>query len=205
MNFGFSENYKLMNVGSLTQWTWIWANSRRSWRTGKPGVLQFLESQKVRHNLAAEQQPCGKSPNMAPRAWGFHEYISRSMNVSWATTIYNRHSGTHSWRFIKISHCSMWYFSNYGLLTFYPSGNILLSFKILLLLKMNPASFNSIPDSLISFSFEIPQCFVCSWEYIPWMSWYNSSLYLFLILLPRGEDPDCLIRISAHAVPSTEP
>jgi len=34
------------------QWTWIWANSRRSWMTGKPGVLQFLGSQESRHDLA---------------------------------------------------------------------------------------------------------------------------------------------------------
>ena len=27
-----------------TQWTWVWANSGREWRTGKPGVLQFMES-----------------------------------------------------------------------------------------------------------------------------------------------------------------
>ena len=27
-------------MASLTQWTWIWANSRREWRTGKRGVLQ---------------------------------------------------------------------------------------------------------------------------------------------------------------------
>ena len=27
-------------VRSLTQWTWIWANSRRWWRTGKPGMLR---------------------------------------------------------------------------------------------------------------------------------------------------------------------
>ena len=40
---------------SLTQWTWIWANSRRLWRTGKPGVLQSVELQRVRHNLATEQ------------------------------------------------------------------------------------------------------------------------------------------------------
>ena len=26
----------------LTQWTWVWANSRRQWRPGKPGVLQFM-------------------------------------------------------------------------------------------------------------------------------------------------------------------
>ena len=25
-------------VASLTQWTWVWANSRREWRSGKPGV-----------------------------------------------------------------------------------------------------------------------------------------------------------------------
>ena len=25
---------------SLTQWTWVWANSGRYWRTGRPGVLQ---------------------------------------------------------------------------------------------------------------------------------------------------------------------
>ena len=27
---------------SSTQWTWVWANSRRRWRTGKPGVLQSM-------------------------------------------------------------------------------------------------------------------------------------------------------------------
>ena len=29
-------------MASLTQWTWVWANSRRRWRTGKPGVLQSM-------------------------------------------------------------------------------------------------------------------------------------------------------------------
>ena len=27
---------------SLTQWTWVLANSRRQWRTGKPGMLQSM-------------------------------------------------------------------------------------------------------------------------------------------------------------------
>ena len=27
-------------MASLTQWTWVWADFRRWWRTGKPGVLQ---------------------------------------------------------------------------------------------------------------------------------------------------------------------
>ena len=32
-------------MASLTQWTWVSANSERWWRTGKPGMLQFTGSQ----------------------------------------------------------------------------------------------------------------------------------------------------------------
>ena len=32
-------------VASLTQWTWVWANSGRWLRTGKPGVLKSMGSQ----------------------------------------------------------------------------------------------------------------------------------------------------------------
>ena len=39
---------------SPTQQTWVWASSGRWWRTGKPGVLQSMGSQRVRHNWAAE-------------------------------------------------------------------------------------------------------------------------------------------------------
>ena len=34
-------------MASLTQLTWIWANSVRQWRTGKPGILQFMGSQSL--------------------------------------------------------------------------------------------------------------------------------------------------------------
>ena len=54
--------YKLQNgYYHLTEWTWIWANSRRQRRTGKPGVLQSRRSQRVRHNLATEQQKLATS------------------------------------------------------------------------------------------------------------------------------------------------
>ena len=43
-------------IASATQWTWIWSNSGRSWRTGKPGVLQSTESPRVGHDWATEQQ-----------------------------------------------------------------------------------------------------------------------------------------------------
>ena len=41
-------------VASLTGWTWVWASSRSWWWTGKPGVLQSMESQRVGHNWATE-------------------------------------------------------------------------------------------------------------------------------------------------------
>ena len=37
-------------MASLTQWTWVWANSGRWWRTGKPGVLQSMGPQRVGHD-----------------------------------------------------------------------------------------------------------------------------------------------------------
>ena len=37
-------------------WTWVWTNSGRQWRTGKPGVLYSMESQRVRHDWPTEQQ-----------------------------------------------------------------------------------------------------------------------------------------------------
>ena len=41
---------------SLTQWTWVWVDFRREWRTGKPGMLQYIGSQRVGHGWAPEQQ-----------------------------------------------------------------------------------------------------------------------------------------------------
>ena len=43
-------------IASLTEWTLIWANSGRWWRTGKPGVLQSMGSQRVGHDLETEKQ-----------------------------------------------------------------------------------------------------------------------------------------------------
>ena len=43
-------------TASPTQWTWVWASSGRWWRTGRPGVLQSMGSQRVGHDWAAEQQ-----------------------------------------------------------------------------------------------------------------------------------------------------
>ena len=41
-------------MASLTLWTWVWVNSGHWWWTGRPGVLQFTESQRVGHDWATE-------------------------------------------------------------------------------------------------------------------------------------------------------
>ena len=41
-------------MASPTQWTWVWINSRSWWWTGRPGMLQSLGSQRVRHDWATE-------------------------------------------------------------------------------------------------------------------------------------------------------
>ena len=43
-------------MASLTQWTWVWASSRILQRTGKPGVLQSMGSQRVGPNWVTEQE-----------------------------------------------------------------------------------------------------------------------------------------------------
>ena len=39
-------------MASLTQWTWVWVDSASWWWTGRPGVLWFMGSQRVRHEWA---------------------------------------------------------------------------------------------------------------------------------------------------------
>ena len=43
-------------TASPTKWTWVWVNSGRRWRTGKPGVLQLMWLKRVRHDWATEPQ-----------------------------------------------------------------------------------------------------------------------------------------------------
>ena len=41
-------------MASPTRWTWVWASSGSWWWTGKPGVLQSMGLQRVRHDWVAE-------------------------------------------------------------------------------------------------------------------------------------------------------
>ena len=39
---------------SPIQWLWVWVNSGSWWRTGRPGMLQSMVLQAIRHNWATE-------------------------------------------------------------------------------------------------------------------------------------------------------
>ena len=57
----YSKRYKLgVRKGGgnwiKAQWTWIWANSGREWRTEELGALQSMGLQRVRHSLVTEQK-----------------------------------------------------------------------------------------------------------------------------------------------------
>ena len=41
-------------MASPTRWTWVWVHSRSWWWTGRPGVLQFMGSQRVGHDWVTE-------------------------------------------------------------------------------------------------------------------------------------------------------
>ena len=41
-------------MASPTRWMWVWVNSGSWWWTGRPGVLQFMGSQRVGHDWATE-------------------------------------------------------------------------------------------------------------------------------------------------------
>ena len=54
---------------SLTQCTWVWASSRRWWRTGKPGILMGSErdtTEWLNNNKLEEMLTSSKDPSLPP-------------------------------------------------------------------------------------------------------------------------------------------
>ena len=67
-------------IASLTQWKWVWANSRRWWRTRKPGMPQSMGSQGAGHDLVTEQQQHKIWCNGKESAW----QCRRHGDVGWS-------------------------------------------------------------------------------------------------------------------------
>ena len=68
-------------MASLTQWTWVWASSGRWARTGKPGLLQSMESQKVGHKWVTEQQQY--SPEQVTQFFSFKWSLFSLFKTFW--------------------------------------------------------------------------------------------------------------------------
>ena len=50
----WSQEEKGMTEDEMVGWTWVWASSRSWWWTGKPGMLQSMGSQRIRHEWVTE-------------------------------------------------------------------------------------------------------------------------------------------------------
>ena len=52
-------------IASPTWWTWVWPSSGSWWRKRKPGMLQSMGLQRVRHDWVTEQQHASKQKSRA--------------------------------------------------------------------------------------------------------------------------------------------
>ena len=89
-------------MASSAQWIWVWANSGRWWKTGKPGVLQqSMGSQRVEYNVVTEQQQQILKHVLANNkvyCLEFQEHYPRSdFQANLMTWICSRSSSDYSW------------------------------------------------------------------------------------------------------------
>ena len=95
-------------MASLTQWPWVWAYPGRYWRTGKPAVLCFMRSQRVRHDLATEQQQCwGRKLGIIYIRYPSEDYgtvgmpyvqrLNKSCSQSKATSLQAQETSIYTW------------------------------------------------------------------------------------------------------------
>ena len=76
-------------MASLTQWTWVWVNCGSWWWTGRPGILWFMRSQRVRHYWATKLNWLNKNSN-AIILWLRSSitnisYLNMAPNLQWYT------------------------------------------------------------------------------------------------------------------------
>ena len=72
-------------MASPTQWIWVWVYSGSWWWTGKLGVLQFMQLQRVRHDWATELN--------WTELWLFQ--CPASMSCEWTWMLPCLHQGPH--------------------------------------------------------------------------------------------------------------
>ena len=72
-------------TASLTLWTWVWVNSRRWGRTGRPGMLQSMGSQRVRLSDCTEWDikftPHSRARRLYSTFWREKNFLKTHQNV----------------------------------------------------------------------------------------------------------------------------
>ena len=58
-----------------TQWTWVWVNSGSWWWTGRPGILQSMESQRVGLNWVPELNWSFENHSRKTWGWSISKFI----------------------------------------------------------------------------------------------------------------------------------
>ena len=73
---------EMVGMASPTQWTWVWAGSKSWCWIGRPGMLRFMGSQKVRHDWVTELNNwcqriawCVRGGNPCTEIWYWILYI----------------------------------------------------------------------------------------------------------------------------------
>ena len=72
-------------MASLTQWTWVWLDSGCWWWTGRPGVLQSMGSQRVRHD-------CRTKLKLISLGWiGWISVLSKGLSRVFSNSTVQKH------------------------------------------------------------------------------------------------------------------
>ena len=84
-------------MASLTQWTWVWVNSRSCWWTGRPGLLRFMGSQTVGHDWVTELNWNLISLSLCCWLWSRPLFPLMKLLQRYKSGLFLRYSLTSSW------------------------------------------------------------------------------------------------------------
>ena len=89
-------------MASPTRWTWLWVNSGSWWWTRRAGMLQFMGSQRVRHDWATELNwtesiPWFTSWNLCEFGPFSQEKKPRVLIMLYTKDYYEYKLGLHTW------------------------------------------------------------------------------------------------------------
>ena len=87
-------------MASLTRWTWVWVNSGSWWWTGRPGIVQFMGSQRAEHDWATELDWTEQTEHLyAEKAMAPH-----SSTLAWKIPWTEEPSGLQSMGSLRVRH-----------------------------------------------------------------------------------------------------